>query len=348
MSSITNQKILHIVNDNSAAAILAGAQLPGEILPWQDALYEGPVVAFKEIDKLAKYRAQYFAARGFGQFKDIENAYLQRNAQLKQYNNYTKVILWFDHDLFGQLQLVQLIDWFYHQEMGNVELCQVNIENLKSGRKVLRISQLSPVQVTALYQSCHEVTLTQANICRLAWDAFTSTTPHKLISFQPKDLSTMPFLKNAIARLIQEYPSKTTGLSRTEYLIIDAVAKKMFNEDAIFNYMQLKEPVAFMSKTIFLHHLNHLMNAKYPMLVKNAITQETALETSIGQIDVKENPIVHSYKITVTKYTNQVIAKWLDWVQLNGINRWIGGVHLSDGNIWRYDSVIRKVNKTYV
>lgn len=348
MSVISDLKILHIVNDAATASSLRAADVPGDVLVWQDALYEGPVAAFKDIDKLAKTRAKYFAARGYGTYIDIENAYLKRNEQLRKFKDYSEVVLWFDHDLFGQLQFVQLVSWFNGVDSNSTEISHIHLEYLTTGRVTPRLPQLSESQVLRMFNSRTELTVQQANICQAAWNAFTAPAPHLLTSFYPRDMSTLPFLKNAFARLAKEYPAKDTGLSRTQYLIVDAVKNKNFSEDDIFNYVQRKEPVAFISKVIFHHHFESLLNAQYPLLQKVVLAEEKALETAGYESEPIENTVVKDYSIRFTKYTNQVLNKWSDWVQLNGINRWIGGVHLAEGSIWRYDFVTRRLNKTYV
>lgn len=347
MTNLSDEKILHVLNDAAGASRVAESGIPGDTLIWQDALYEGPVTEAEDIDKLAKVRARYFADKGYGLYGEIEKAYLSRNKQLKTYKNYDEIVLWFDHDLFGQLQLAQLVAWFNVQDTGWAAICQIHPEQISKGRLVPRLSHLSQSQALQLFGTRSELTLQQSEICQTAWSAFTSSKPGALTAVFPEDLSTMPFIKNAFFRLIQEYPSKQTGLSRTEFLIIDAVKKKHFDEDSIFAYLQEKEPIAFISKNIFQHRLAGLLGATYPILKKEVIEQETVLEFSDESTEPEENTIVQEYYIKTTQHANQILNRWSDWVQMNGIDRWVGGVHLQEGSIWRYDPVTRKLNKTY-
>ncbi|MDX1810897.1 MAG: hypothetical protein R3240_03050 [Gammaproteobacteria bacterium] len=347
MSDIRQQTVLHIVSDNLTAETLRKSDIGGDILAWQDALYEGPVPSTKSLDELCEERARYFAARSMGEYSDISEAYKQRNQVLKSYINYTKVVLWFDIDLYGQLQLIQLIAWFDTQNTGKTEITQIESSKIPAKGSVKRhLFQLNSIEIAKLYQSASEVTMLQAEISTQAWQAFTAKTPEKLLSFYRKDLSSMPTVKNALLRLAQEYPSKATGLSRTESLIIEAVRQRHYTEGEIFEFVQKKEPLAFMTQPVFLYHLNHLINARYPVLKKEVLEYDSALE--VASDGVNDQMVVHDYKICHTNYTNQVLNKWVDWIQLNGINRWIGGVHLNEGNIWRYDAETRSIKKTYI
>jgi hypothetical protein len=42
--------------------------------------------------------------------------------------------------------------------------------------------------------------------------------------------------------------------------------------------------------------------------------------------------------LEITDTGRAVLANKADWLELNGIDRWLGGVHLSEGaHIWRWD-----------
>ncbi len=348
MNKPVDSSLLHVVNDAVTASNLQEAGVPGTVLVWQDALYEGPVTEFDDLDKLATIRARFFADRGYGAYRDIESAYRMRNAELKAFHRYDEVILWFDYDIFGQLQMAQVISWFNQRDTGRLMISLTPQEILRQGRVLPRLPQCTIPQLLELFAARTEITLAQSAIGEAAWRAFTAVTPTRLLSFYPADLSSMPFIKNAFARLVQEFPDKLTGLSRTAFLILDAVQNKQTTEDAIFHYVQRKEPVPFMSRNIFQRHFHALLQGAHPVLMKKVLKQESVLEVE-GESDApEENVLIHDYAIQFTRYTNQVLHQWADWVQLNGIDRWIGGVHLSEGVIWRYDKITRQVNRTYL
>jgi len=41
--------------------------------------------------------------------------------------------------------------------------------------------------------------------------------------------------------------------------------------------------------------------------------------------------------VSITEAGRKVIEGRADHIDLNGIDRWIGGVHLKDGAVWRWD-----------
>jgi hypothetical protein len=114
--------ILNITNGDSAVAIMKKAGIPGEFLPWRDVLHEGPVPQGLSLEELSKVRAKFISDHGWEDAEKIQQSFIERDNALKAYQDYEKVILWFEHDLYDQLQLLQILDWFHGQELGNTKL----------------------------------------------------------------------------------------------------------------------------------------------------------------------------------------------------------------------------------
>ena len=45
-------------------------------------------------------------------------------------------------------------------------------------------------------------------------------------------------------------------------------------------------------------------------------------------------PINSTAELSVTTTGGEVLSGQLNWLKINKIDRWIGGVHLSPGNLW--------------
>ena len=116
-------KTLIITNGDSAIVTMQEAGIAGDILPWRDILHDGPVHADLSLEELSKVRAEFITNRGWGEAKAIQQEFTDRDNQLKSYKNYEKVVLWFEHDLYDQLQIIQILDWFNnnHKEESSAE-----------------------------------------------------------------------------------------------------------------------------------------------------------------------------------------------------------------------------------
>ena len=96
------------------------ASLPGEYLPWRDVLHDGPVPGGLTLQELSDVRARALAGFGFNgsDYDGIRAGFAERDATLENFRKHDEVVLWFEHDLYDQLQLIQLLDWFSRQELG--------------------------------------------------------------------------------------------------------------------------------------------------------------------------------------------------------------------------------------
>src|SRR3954470_10101532 len=79
-------------------------------MAWRDALHEGPVPAGLDAAGLRAVRAEYLAGHGWGDAAAIEGELAARDERLAAALGHEPVILWFEHDLYDQLQLIQVID----------------------------------------------------------------------------------------------------------------------------------------------------------------------------------------------------------------------------------------------
>lgn len=103
---------LIITNGDAAGELLRRSFAGAEVLPWRDVLHDGPVPLTHDLAELTAIRARYLAGRGWGEFARIEADLAARDRGLMHMASFDRVVLWFEHDLFDQLQLLQILDWF--------------------------------------------------------------------------------------------------------------------------------------------------------------------------------------------------------------------------------------------
>jgi hypothetical protein len=98
---------LHVTNGDSAVNGLRGTGLAERILPWRDVLHEGPVPAVPA-DELRRVRAEFLASEEAGEAAAIRRWLEERDATLAE-NRDGEYVLWFEADLYDQLQLAQIL-----------------------------------------------------------------------------------------------------------------------------------------------------------------------------------------------------------------------------------------------
>src|SRR5918992_5801423 len=97
--------VLHVTNGDAAVPALRAHGVEGPILPWGDLLHEGPVPAV-EASRLRELRAAFLSGESGRSYDDVLADLEARDHALATAD---RLVLWFEHDLYDQLQLVQVL-----------------------------------------------------------------------------------------------------------------------------------------------------------------------------------------------------------------------------------------------
>jgi hypothetical protein len=121
--------MLHITNGESVTGTFRQVRFPGTYLAWKDSLHDGPVPQTGNLSELSDVRAQALAGFGWGDPEKLRADFATRDRTLQDFRKHQEVVLWFEHDLYDQLQLLQLLDWFEQQDLEGINLDLVQIDS---------------------------------------------------------------------------------------------------------------------------------------------------------------------------------------------------------------------------
>jgi hypothetical protein len=309
--------MLHITNGDSAAERIRAAGIAGTILPWRDVLHEGPVPGGLPLERLSAVRADYIASLGWGPVEEVHRQFAERDRALMASAHQDEVVLWFEHDLYDQLQLIQLLDWF--ADHPHPRLTLINPAEY--------LGSIDEEHARELFQARQPVTPGQLALGRWAWDAFRSNDPrHVETVLYADDADELPHLPEALYRLLEEYPVVGTGLSRSdEQILIAFSAEPITLAEAYPASHHDVEEAVWMGDWCWLSYVERLASGPEPLL---AFKDDGAPPSDPMQ-----------RRARVTHAGHEVLWGRADAVWMNGIDRWIGGVHLSGREIpWRWDA----------
>lgn len=206
----------------------------GEILPWRDVLHEGPVRAAWS----AEERADFIAAAFQAERRQVIESFRQREAMLAR--EHDEVVLWFEHDLYDQLQLIQLLDRFAAHPHPKLSLvCEAEY-----------LGHMKPARAAELFARRSRVTDQQLAEGRAAWAAFTAPDP---LALQRVPCSHLRFLGAALRRQLEELPWAGDGLSRTERAILRSLPG-----DFSGIFAAIREDPVYLGDTVLAWHLERM------------------------------------------------------------------------------------------
>ena len=311
--------MLHVTNGDCAAEVLRAAGMRGTVLPWRDVLHEGPVPAGLPLAALSRVRADFIASGGWAPAEEVRRGFAERDRVLASAGGEDEVVLWFEHDLYDQLQLIQLLDWF--ADHPHPRLTLVNPPEY--------LGELDVDRARELFGAREPVTAAQLTLGRWAWDAFRGPDPRQVETVMyADDAGELPHLADALLRLLQELPDSETGLSRSEAQILDAFAAgpRTLAEAYPASHHE-REDAVWLGDATWVDYVHRLAGGASPLL---------ELLDGAGGPDLRAGM---RRRARLTDTGREVLAGESDLVWLNGIDRWMGGVHLRGREVpWRWDA----------
>jgi hypothetical protein len=216
-------RLHHVANGSSTTDLIVRAGLPGTTSIWADPLHDGPVPAGLDDSELLAVRARHLAEIGATPPADVA-AELERWRSALDNAACDELILWYEHDLFDQLNLIQLLDRMQSARAVAASARPITLICVDRfpGRPTFRgLGELTPKELSSLLEARRPITAAQLELTRRAWSAFRASDPREIERLLESDASALPFLASALRRHLEELPWTLDGLSRTERRILE-------------------------------------------------------------------------------------------------------------------------------
>ena len=312
--------MLHVTNGDSVVASFEEGRIPGTYLPWRDVLHDGPMPRRDSLEAESDVRAAYHAGQSSGpEYDKYRAGFAERDLALASFADQDEVVLWFEHDLYDQLQLLQILTWLSHHENALDRVSLIQIGEHPEVPNFQGLGELNGRQLAALLPTRRPVTARQVEIARNAWAAFCDDDPTMLCDIARRPEPEMPFLASAMTRFLEEYPWASDGLTRTERQLLRVIAAGTTKRKALWWASQQFETSCWGDLSVY-DRLDTL--AVRPHALVNRIDDDHVALTDKGR---------------------RILAGE-DRCDPREIDRWLGGVHLGPGRPdWRWNEAARTV-----
>jgi RNA polymerase sigma factor (sigma-70 family) len=323
-------RFLHVANGTSTTSTIAAASIPGALSIWADPLYEGPVPGGLSHEELMEVRVRYLTAPDDGPVDPVNDMRAWRSA-IANHNAYEELLLWYEHDLFDQLNLLQLLP-FVRDHVPAAKAVSLICVGSFPGRPVFKgLGELTPDELASLLETRQPVTTDQYAAAATAWMAFRAPTPDAIDALRRRANPALPYLAPALDRFLQEYPWTRDGLSRTERRLLQLLDDGATTLASIFPRMHEGEDVYYVTDLSLFFMASSFSHTSPPLVTMDTLDREQPLRASAA----------------LTNAGRSVLAGTLDRVEACGLDRWLGGVHLERGaQMWRWHDEEHRIVKT--
>jgi len=333
MSSNRANRYLHVANGTSVTMTLEAAGVPGTYSIWADPLHEGPVPAGLTDTELLNVRQEFLApADGDEVWLNPKNDMRRWREVIARHESYDELVLWFEHDLFDQLNLIQLLTWIREHVPDTKPVSLICIGSFPGRPDFKGLGELAADELAPLFETRAPVADAQYALAKRAWEAFRQPTPEAIDTLRREQTTVLPFLEEALTRFLQEYPWTSDGLSRTERRLLQLASEGSVMLAKVFPQMGRDDRFYTVTDLSLLTTAEEMSESSPPLL-------------SIERPRPSENPF--RALIAVTDAGRSALTGRLDRVESSGIDRWLGGVHLQGRQgIWRWDEPAQRVTRT--
>ncbi|VIO77019.1 hypothetical protein [Bradyrhizobium ivorense] len=243
--------------------------------------------------------------------------------------NYESVELWFDTRPNAQLQLVWLLNHFgAHPKVA---------AKLKLRLVDCKMVEIEPGTLAKWQPPLVDVTEAEFAVARAVWHAYRATTPERCLDLLGQDLSALPLLKPALLDLLAELPSRLTGLGATEMRMLELIARGYSLTNALFHLEQLRQTRIF-SEWEYGYLLDGLAHGPRPAV--EGLDDELRI---LSRDDLNSRLLAYRRsELSLTEFGKEIVAHREDFSRHNPIDRWWGGTHLTNDNLWRWNLALTK------
>ncbi len=275
-------------------------------------------------EQLRRIRAEFLTWAGADDRGEADAMFLDRDRTLEA-NRGGQYVLWFEADLYDQLQIIQILARLAELSVAAERITLICIGEYPGIAHFGGLGQLAAAQLRELPATNASARLTAPALehATRAWAAFRAPTPEGLGAIAAAHRVELRFLGEAFDRLSREYPSTRDGLSLTQRRVLAAIADGTADAATAFMRAASREARPYLGDTWCFAMMHRMAHATTPLIT-------TGMPPDL--------PIDRATTLTLTDVGRRVLSGTADHVDLNGIDRWIGGVHLHGRRSqWHWD-----------
>ncbi len=318
--------VLHVTNGDSTAESLLQTTLVERVVVWRDALHEGPVPDVADA-QLRAVRARFLAEADREGRRDPGGRDLEERDAALAAGPDGEYVLWFEADLYDQLQIAQILARLAELRVPAERITLICIGEYLGIAHFGGLGELRPDQLEGLPEVA-AVTLDEDALAfaTRAWAALRAPDPRAFAAIVATRSPALRFMPEAFDRLGREYPWTRDGLSLTERRLLAAIAEGAATAGEAFVRGAARESRPYLGDTWAFAAIERLARAEVALVAAGA-----------GVID-------RHAAVALTEAGRRVLDGAADHVALNGIDRWIGGVHLVGRDVpWRWDEGVEAI-----
>ncbi len=262
---------LHILNGDSSWHLFQEAGITGDTLIWREILCEGPVIKEVASDEFWQLRKS-FVTEEFGPGSANYMQLIDDFEKLRHFKNYDEIILWFEYDLFCQINMMAVLSWCYKQQvLDHCKVFMICVGKEPGYNRLVGLGQIPVHRYHELYEERTALTEPSLAYANQVWNAFVSKDAREL-EFALMPHPVFQYLNGAIKSHFMRFPNIQNNLSEIEAEIIHKINNRQAQnvDDVVRHLLQWQDYYGF----------GDLQYFRYLRIIKDLIEFEEPLRLS--------------------------------------------------------------------
>lgn len=207
--------LLHITNGDSFTERLEQLPIQGDIITWREMLCEGKTISTVGSESFWKTRFEFLNKN----YKVSKSWFIEKTLKeyrsLCNYKQHDKIVLWFEYDLFCQINMLAVISWLKtHRRHAEISLvCSGKEDNTDH---LYALNELTEAQLMHLYDEKQVLSQDDIEYADYVWQLYCSDNPIRLENLTETDNSRFQYLSAAIEAHLKRFPKISNGLDQIE------------------------------------------------------------------------------------------------------------------------------------
>jgi hypothetical protein len=308
--------MIHLHNGESVAVTARRALLPGRHVAFRETFITGPVRPglrrTEWIEERARFIAGYYGEHLLRTRNDLLDQEKMLDAIMREEE---EIVLWFEHDLFCLANFLYLL------------------VRLAKARRLTAIwcprplGAMTEEELVTTYLSRAAIPPLMLRIAAEAWKGYTAHDATELNRFVKQEWPDFTFLREGMTLHAMRYPSLRNGLGEVEQRALAGIDAGATEFSSLFARFDASPPRYGFGDGEFLRHLRRLATCAVPMITITESGDAAPPKALFG----------------ITPAGRKVLAGEADFIELNNADQWLGGVHLTGEQLWRWDPDAREV-----
>ena len=229
---------VHIVNGDSTLEILQKSGLEGATIVWREMLCDGPVCEDVGSDKFWMQRYEFYRSKLNVDKLSYYDKVIKELVVIEDLSNYNEVVLWFEYDLFCQINLLAACSYLLKYYRKDISYHLVCVGKQKNSNELLTLADYPFSEYPKLYEDKKKLSRNDLLFADECWKIYASGNQELLENFDFSSNGKFDYLNRAMKqhKMNQE---KVRGLDFVNAKILSIINENSHDRRSIIKELLL-------------------------------------------------------------------------------------------------------------